>query len=149
MIQRQTVLFVYWSLSSRLASMIAEYGNEAEQGLVSVRINGYGEGSDESVVYVVRTMPPAENAGSAYIRTQGRKGLWQAELGILNANCGFLPLLRSAPVRTGDGSGENPFPEEGRHSGNNHPAFPLLPVDFGFYSTYTIYPPPKQEGEKP
>ncbi|MEC0247437.1 DUF4912 domain-containing protein [Paenibacillus chitinolyticus] len=149
MIQQQTVLFVYWSLSSRLASMIAEYGTEAEQGLVSVRVSGYDEGSDESVVYEVRTMPPAENAGSAYIRTQGRKGQWLAELGMLNANNGFLPLLRSAPVRTGYGSGESAFPEKRRHSGNNPLPFPLLPVDFGFYSTYTIYPPPKQEGEKP
>lgn len=150
MIQQQTVLFIYWSASSRLASMIAEYGTEAGECLLSVRVNEYCQASGEAVVYEVRTFPPAENAGSAYIRTEGRKGFWQAELGMLNANRGFLPFVRSAPVHTGGSSAESPFSdEERRHTGHNQGPFPLLPIDYGLYSTYTIYPPPKQEGEKP
>ncbi|MFS0836820.1 DUF4912 domain-containing protein [Paenibacillus sp. 1P03SA] len=150
MIQQQTVLFIYWSASPRLASIIAEYGTGAGECLISVRLSGYCEGSGEAVVYEVRTFPPAENTGSAYIRTESRKGFWQAELGMLNANRGFLPFVRSVPVCTGGGPAENPFPDvERRQAGHKQGPFPLLPLDYGLYSTYTIYPPPKQEGEKP
>ncbi|SEF82766.1 DUF4912 domain-containing protein [Paenibacillus sp. UNC499MF] len=147
MIQQQTVLFIYWSASSRLASMIADYGTGAGECLLNVRVSGYCEGSGEAVVYEVRTSPPAENTGSAYIRTEGRKGFWQAELGMLSANRAFLPFVRSVPVYTGGGPAFSDV--ERRHAGHKQDPFPLLPLDYGLYSTYTIYPPPKQEGEKP
>ncbi|WP_068776237.1 DUF4912 domain-containing protein [Paenibacillus sp. FJAT-26967] len=150
MVQQPTVLFLYWMVSDRFFAMLDNYGDGTAASHLVIRLsmepdNGTITGAETRDVQYVWHTPADRSQHSAFIEVCSCNALWTAELGFNGSEQRFVPLLRSASVRTGyvaGGAGAIRVSAVAEDVDKT-----LLPADYHLYSTYTIYPQPKQEGE--
>ncbi|MVO98755.1 DUF4912 domain-containing protein [Paenibacillus lutrae] len=154
MVQQPTVLFLYWMVSDRFLAMLNNYGDGKAVSHLAIRLrmepdNGTIAGAENrDVQYVWHAQIPADRSQhSTFIEVCSCNALWTAELGFNGNEQRFVPLLHSASVRTGYVTGGAAAIRVSAEA--DVVKEPLLPANYHLYSTYTIYPQPKQEGELP